>query len=36
MEDGRESPWFPGFQIYRQGRVDGWDEALGNLSRDLG
>ncbi|MBT9613720.1 MAG: tetratricopeptide repeat protein [Burkholderiales bacterium] len=36
MEEGRESPWFPGFQIYRQDRVGGWDEALGNLSQDLG
>ena len=35
MISGDESPWFPGFRIYRQ-RPDGdWSEALGRLTRDL-
>jgi tetratricopeptide (TPR) repeat protein len=35
MIAGDESPWFPGFRIYRQ-RPDGdWNEALGKLERDL-
>jgi hypothetical protein len=30
-----ESPWFPGFETYRQ-KVDGdWTPALGRLARDL-
>lgn len=35
MEDVAQSPWFPGFQVYRQDRVSGWTEALSSLSRDL-
>jgi len=35
MEEVSESPWFPGFQLYRQDRVGGWDEAFASLSRDL-
>jgi hypothetical protein len=32
---GDESPWFPGFRIYRQ-RVDGdWGSAFNNVGRDL-
>jgi hypothetical protein len=35
MISGRESPWFPGFRIYRQ-RADGdWKEALTTLAADL-
>jgi tetratricopeptide (TPR) repeat protein len=35
MAEGRESPWFPGFSIYRQ-RPDGdWSEALQRLQDDL-
>lgn len=35
METGDESPWFPGFQLYRQDRVKGWGAALDRLSNDL-
>lgn len=35
MEEGQESPWFPGFQIYRQDRVKDWDAALARLSNEL-
>jgi len=35
MTAGDESPWFPGFRIYRQ-KLDGdWSEALARLARDL-
>ncbi len=35
MAEGRESPWFPGFGVYRQ-RYDGsWDEAFDMLATDL-
>jgi len=35
MARGNESPWFPGFAIYRQ-KIDGdWSEALSHLSCDL-
>ncbi|HEY4579411.1 MAG TPA: tetratricopeptide repeat protein [Candidatus Acidoferrales bacterium] len=35
MATGDESPWFPGFRIYRQG-VDGdWGEAMAKLGGDL-
>jgi len=32
---GRESPWFPGFAVYRQGLDGSWDRALSALGRDL-
>lgn len=32
---GSESPWFPGFRIYRQGPDGSWDGALRALERDL-
>lgn len=32
---GDESPWFPGFRIYRQGPNGGWSAALARLARDL-
>lgn len=35
MEEEDQSPWFPGFRLYRQDRVGGWDEAFASLSRDL-
>lgn len=35
MAAGRESPWFPGFSVYRQG-VDGdWTRALARIESDL-
>jgi tetratricopeptide (TPR) repeat protein len=35
MLAGDESPWFPGFRIYRQGADGNWSAALGKLARDL-
>jgi tetratricopeptide (TPR) repeat protein len=35
MAKGEESPWFPGFKIYRQSRDKSWDEALAKLWQDL-
>lgn len=36
MAHGKESPWFPGFKIYRQdGKTQSWDAALKELSADL-
>lgn len=35
MVDGDESPWFPGFHIYRQALDRSWDAALGRLKQDL-
>jgi len=32
---GDESPWFPGFRIYRQGPDGDWSAALGRLRADL-
>jgi hypothetical protein len=32
---GRESPWFPGFVLYRQGADRTWDEAYRQLKIDL-
>jgi hypothetical protein len=32
---GDESPWFPGFRIYRQGKDGDWDAALARLRKDL-
>jgi Flp pilus assembly protein TadD len=32
---GDESPWFPGFRIYRQAADGDWDAALERLGRDL-
>jgi hypothetical protein len=32
---GDESPWFPGFRVYRQGPDGDWSEALARLARDL-
>jgi hypothetical protein len=36
MNDGGESPWFPGFRIYRQPVSRDWSEPLAALRRDLG
>lgn len=35
MAEGRESPWFPGFMVYRQAYDNNWDRALADLGRDL-
>lgn len=35
MTTGEESPWFPGFRIYRQANDDSWNEALAKLDQDL-
>jgi hypothetical protein len=35
MEEGDESPWFPGFEVYRQSIQRSWDEALARLRSDL-
>jgi tetratricopeptide (TPR) repeat protein len=35
MAIGDESPWFPGFRIYRQGPDGNWEAALGRLRGDL-
>ncbi|HKA38681.1 MAG TPA: tetratricopeptide repeat protein, partial [Burkholderiales bacterium] len=32
---GDESPWFPGFRIYRQKRAGDWSQALARLRDDL-
>jgi tetratricopeptide (TPR) repeat protein len=32
---GEKSPWFPGFEIYRQGSDRAWNEALQRLRADL-
>lgn len=35
MAWGKESPWFPGFRIYRQGPNGDWSEAVSALREDL-
>ena len=35
MSDGSESPWFPGFSLYRQSASGVWSKALGQLRMDL-
>jgi hypothetical protein len=35
LPGGSESPWFPGFQVYRQGTDGKWDAAFDRLERDL-
>lgn len=35
MAEGNESPWFPGFRVYRQAYDNNWDRALADLGRDL-
>lgn len=35
MRSGLESPWFPGFAIYRQSLQGDWSVALATLKRDL-
>jgi hypothetical protein len=35
MNHARNSPWFPGFSIYRQSLNGEWDAALAELKRDL-
>ena len=35
MAEGRTSPWFPGFTVYRQGYDGNWDTAFAELAADL-
>jgi len=35
MLEGDESPWFPGFRIYRQTPDKDWSRAMERLRRDL-
>ncbi len=35
MAEGKESPWFPGFTVYRQGYDGSWEEAFDMLAADL-
>jgi Flp pilus assembly protein TadD len=35
MISGSESPWFPGFRLYRQSPVGDWDTAFHSLATDL-
>ncbi len=35
MAEGKESPWFPGFSVYRQGYEGSWDTAFLELITDL-
>lgn len=35
MHRGRQSPWFPGFRIYRQSLQGDWKTALAELAQDL-
>jgi Flp pilus assembly protein TadD len=35
MASGRESPWFPGFRIYRQATNGHWEGALDEIRQDL-
>ncbi|HLD13222.1 MAG TPA: tetratricopeptide repeat protein, partial [Burkholderiales bacterium] len=35
MAEGKESPWFPGFSVYRQGYDGDWGDAITKLTADL-
>jgi len=35
MAEGNESPWFPGFSLYREKPHGGWEDALARLTEDL-
>jgi tetratricopeptide (TPR) repeat protein len=35
MASGNESPWFPGFGVYRQKNDGNWSEALARLAQEL-
>lgn len=35
MAEGNESPWFPGFTVYRQGHDGNWGKAFDMLAADL-
>lgn len=35
MAEGEESPWFPGFKVYRQSLDNDWSGALSKLAKDL-
>ena len=36
MAEGAESPWFPGFTVYRQGEKGDWTEATGAIVAGVG
>lgn len=35
MAEGKESPWFPGFSVYRQGYDGNWNKTFAELAADL-
>jgi len=35
MATGDDSPWFPGFRVYRQGPDGDWGAAVNRLREDL-
>jgi tetratricopeptide (TPR) repeat protein len=35
MVDRSDSPWYPAARLYRQPRIDAWDDVLGRVSADL-
>ena len=35
MAEGKTSPWFPGFRVYRQGYDGSWMEAMEELQQNL-
>jgi len=35
MASGDQSPWFPGFKLYRELVADGWRQAMIALEHDL-
>jgi hypothetical protein len=35
MAEGAESPWFPGFRVYRQQADGGWKQTLEEVLRDI-
>src|SRR5260221_3579178 len=36
MAAGDQSPWFPGFPVYRQGEKGDWTEAMAAIAADIG
>jgi hypothetical protein len=35
MASGPDSPWFPGFRLYRQGALSDWREAIAAVTADI-
>ena len=35
MAEGKESPWFSGFRVYRQGYDGSWEGVFAELAADL-